>query len=214
MDTAFAIKFFGALFAVMNPFLTLPIFLAMTAGEDLKKQRLMALQIVLYSGIMCLVVAIAGNHILSFFGISINHFRVAGGMVLMGIAFSMLNGKDSTAHTGSATEKKYLSYDDNIAFYPMTFPMIVGPGTITTLILYVYQAQLASQYLGFSLVVISILAIMFLILFFASSIGRILSNKMRAIMTRIMGMLLAAIAVSMIVAGLNILMPGLAASTR
>lgn len=210
MDIVFAVKFFGALFAVMNPFLTLPIFLAMTAGEDIKKQRLVALQIVLYSAIMCFVVAIAGNHILSFFGVSINHFRVAGGMVLMGIAFSMLNGKDAMAHTGSPTEKKHLNYDDHIAFYPLTFPMIVGPGTITTLILYVYQAQLTSEYLGYSLVVLSILVIMYVILFFASSIGHILSNKMRAIMTRVMGMLLAAIAVSMIVAGLNILMPGLA----
>lgn len=209
MDTLFAMKFFGALFAIMNPFLTLPIFLAMTSEESVKKQRIIALQIVLYCGIMCVVIAFAGNHILSFFGVSIDHFRVAGGLVLMTIAFSMLNGKETSSHTGSSQEKKHLDNND-IAFYPMTFPMIVGPGTITTLVVYAYQAHHVSQYTGYAAVVLGVLAIMFAVLFFASSIGHILSNKMRIIMTRIMGMLLAAIAISMVVAGLKTLLPGLA----
>lgn len=211
MDITFAITFFGALFAIMNPFLTLPIFLAMTDGEEVKKQRVTAMQIVFYSGIMCAVIALAGNHILSFFGVSVDHFRVAGGLVLMGIAFSMLNGKETSSHTGTGSEKEHMENNsEDIAFYPMAFPMIVGPGTITSLVLYAYQAKGIEQYVSYGAVLLSVLVILFIVLFFASAIGHVLSNKMRIIMTRIMGMLLAAIAVAMIVAGLNTLMPGLA----
>lgn len=211
MDITFAVKFFGALFAIMNPFLILPIFLAITDGQETKQQRITATQIVLYCGAMCVIIAFAGNHILSFFGVSINHFRVAGGLVLMGIAFSMLNGKENASHTGGNHEKKHLeTYSDEIAFYPMAFPMIVGPGTITTLVLYAYQAKGIPQYVSYGAVILGVLGILFAVLFFASDIGHVLSAKMRIIITRIMGMLLAAIAVSMIVAGLNTLMPGLA----
>lgn len=210
MDTTFAMTFFGALFAIMNPFLTLPIFLSMTAEETIQKQRVIATQIVIYSSVMCMVIAFAGNPILSFFSISIDHFRVAGGLVLLGIAFSMLNGKESAAHMGGKQEKEHLNTDENIAFYPMTFPMIVGPGTITTLILYIHEAHQVSQYIAYGGVLLSVFVIMFLVLFFASDIGHVLSNKIRIIMTRIMGMLLASIAISMVVTGLNILMPGLA----
>ncbi len=214
MDMMFAAKFMGTLFAIMNPFINLPIFLAMTTGQSLSDQRAIAVQVLTYTSIMCVVIAVAGNAIIGFFGISINSFRIAGGLVLLGIAFSMLNGHPITAHERGDHEKTAESTpaedaENSIAFYPMTFPLIVGPGTIATLIIYAGQVRGAPDYVAFALVLIALLVALFVVLYFASAIGKLLSARMRVVMTRLMGMILAAIAVSMVVEGLKILLPGL-----
>lgn len=216
MDTAFAAKFFGALFAIMNPFINLPIFLALTTGKTVAQQRSMAVMILIYTTVMCIIISAAGNGIIGFFGVTIDSFRVAGGLVLLGIALSMLNGQPITAHERGTHEKKAedgadgMRDDDNIVFYPMTFPMIVGPGTIATLILYSAQARTPAQYVSFGVVLTAILLALFIVLFFAASIGKLLSARMRVIMTRLMGMILAAIAVEMILDGAKAMLPGLA----
>ncbi|MCA8880515.1 MAG: MarC family protein [Rhodobacteraceae bacterium] len=210
MDTAFLIKFFGALFAIMNPFVNLPIFLSLTAGRSPGEMRATALSVAFFSAIMCVVVAVAGTQILTFFGVSVDDFRLAGGLVLLLIALGMLNGHDSTAHTGTAKEQEHHAELDNVAFYPITFPMIVGPGTIATLVVFRGQLTTQGQHLAYWAALAAILAILGVVLFSASSIGRHMSQTLRVIMTRLMGMILAAIAAEMIVGGLKALLPGLA----
>ncbi|CUH75444.1 inner membrane protein [Tritonibacter multivorans] len=210
MNTDFAIAMFGALFAVMNPFVNLPIFLSLTAGADRGAQRKTAVMILIYTAITCAVVAAAGSAILSFFDISVDAFRVAGGLVLMQIGLHMLNGNDSSAHHGTKTEQADHPAVENIAFYPMTFPMLVGPGTMTTLILFAHKAKDTLDWIAYGLCVGAVIGALGLVLFFAGDIGRLLTATMRTIMTRIMGMILMAIAVGMVVAGLKALLPGLA----
>ncbi|MVT64940.1 NAAT family transporter [Bradyrhizobium pachyrhizi] len=213
MDLAFATKFLGALFAIMNPFINLPIFLAITSDETVDKRRVTARHVVLYTAIMCFIISMAGASILSFFGISTDAFRVAGGIVLLGIALSMLNGQPITGHERGEHEKQAEAASngdgDSAAFYPMTFPMIVGPGTIATLIVYAAQAHEAAQIVSFVIVLCATLTALLVVLYVSSSIGRLLSAKIRVVMTRLMGMILAAIAVEMILAGTKALMPGL-----
>lgn len=96
-----------------------------------------------------------------------------------------------------------------MAFYPLTFPMMVGPGTITTIIVLTGRADGLTGYLSVGLAAVVVLALLLLVLWFAPTIGEHLSGTMRTIMTRLMGMILAAIAVEMIVAGLTQLLPGL-----
>ncbi|MGB6009048.1 MarC family protein [Castellaniella sp.] len=217
MDIAYATKFLGALFAIMNPFITLPLFLALTAQKSVAEQRNLAVAILGYTAVMCVVIALAGSHIISFFGVSLDSFRVAGGMVLIGIALSMLNGQPITSHERATQEKSANTAaaaaegtDDNPAFYPLTFPMIIGPGTIATLIIYSAQARDSARIVSFSVVLLAVLAALFAVLYFAASIGRLLSTKMRVIMARIMGIILAAIAVEMVFAGAKAMLPGLA----
>lgn len=217
MDIAYATKFLGALFAIMNPFITLPLFLALTAQKSVAEQRSLAVAILGYTTVMCIVIALAGSHIIDFFGVSLDSFRVAGGMVLIGIAMSMLNGQPITSHERATQEKSAntaaavaAGTDDNPAFYPLTFPMIVGPGTIATLIIYSAQAQSTARYLSFGIVLAAVLTALFFVLYFATSIGRLLSTKMRVIMARVMGIILASIAIEMLFAGLRALLPGLA----
>ncbi|MCT8160941.1 MarC family protein [Pseudoruegeria sp. SHC-113] len=210
MSETFFISMFGALFAVMNPFVNLPIFLGLTEGESVAAQRRAAVQIALYTAIMCAVVAVAGAAILKFFGISVDAFRLAGGLVLGQIGLNMLNGSSSHSHHGTLSEQKEQAEVENIAFFPMTFPMLVGPGTITTLILFSDKADSLQNAVAYALVVAVVIGLLAGTFWFAGSIGKHMTVTMRVIMSRIMGMILMAIAAGMITEGLKVLLPGLA----
>ncbi len=211
MDPAFGIKFLGALFAIMNPLVSLPIFLSLTQDLSLAEQRRTALQVTLYATVMCAVIAIAGLQILGFFGISVNDFRVAGGLVLAGIALNMLSGGGNPAHEGSGSEQQHQQSVTDIAFYPMTFPMVVGPGTITTLVVFLQDVRTPGDYAIYAAVVAAVLVALLVVLYFAGAIGAHLSKTLRIIMQRLMGMILLAIAVEMLVDGLKALLPALGA---
>ena len=210
MDYAELTKAFGAFFAIMNPFVNLPIFLALTTGFTVAQQRTLAMKITFFSAIMCTVILFAGQQIIGFFGITVDQFRIAGGVVLAHIAWSMLNGDTVASHHGSDKEQDHMADLSRLAFYPITFPMIVGPGTIATLIIYAGHAKVVSGLIAVGGVVAVILAMLFVVLFFASFFGKVLSDTMRVIMTRLMGMILLAIAVEMIIAGTKAVLPGLA----
>ncbi len=205
MDEALLVKMFGAFFAIMNPFVNLPIFLSMTTDYTVKEQRSLALKVTCFSAVMCLVILFAGQKIIGFFGISVDDFRIAGGLVLAHISWSMLNGAESSSHHGTKDEQKAVKDLNGLAFYPITFPMIVGPGTIATIIIYSGHATGVSNFLTIATVLAIILLILFVVLFFASIFGKILTATMRVIMTRLMGMILLAIAVEMISAGIKAL---------
>ena len=105
MEKAELIKAFGAFFAIMNPFVNLPIFLSLTTGFTVAQQRALAVKIALFSAIICAAILLAGQAIIGFFGITIDQFRIAGGLVLAHIAWSMLNGSEAASHHGTAAEK-------------------------------------------------------------------------------------------------------------
>lgn len=210
MDNTELIKIFGAFFAIMNPFINLPIFLGLTSGLSVGQQRTLAVKIAIFSFFMCAVILFSGQSILAFFGITIDQFRIAGGVVLAQIAWSMLNGSEISVHHGSQKEKTQMQSLSSLAFYPITFPMIVGPGTIATLIIYANHAHSLGQELVVGAIVSVILIMLFAALFFAAAIGQLLSENMRVITTRLMGMILLAISIDMIVSGLRVVLPGLA----
>lgn len=210
MHASFGFTFFGALFAIMNPLVTLPLFLSLTASQSPADQRRTALAVTLYAAVMCAVVALAGQMILDFFGIGVDDFRVAGGLVLAGIALNMLSGAGNPAHEGSRAEAAHAQSVSSVAFYPLTFPMVVGPGTITTVLVFAQQASTPTQNVAYALVVTAMLALLGLVLWFAPVIGMHLSATLRVIMSRLMGMILLAISVAMMAAGIRALFPGLA----
>jgi multiple antibiotic resistance protein len=156
------------------------------------------------------VIFFTGQKVISFFGITIDEFRIAGGLVLAQIAWSMLNGSNVASHHGSESEKDHLTQMDAMAFYPLAFPMAVGPGTIATTIVYTGQAKSVAELATIGVIILAVILMMFLVLYFASFFGKALSETMRTIMTRIMGMILLAIAVEMTSTGLKAVLPGLA----
>lgn len=210
MDNEFLIRVVGGLFAIMNPFTNLPVFLSLVGGENAMAIRRAALNVTGLTAIMCAVVALGGDAVLKFFGIGIDDFRVAGGLVVLLIGLGMLNGHAVAAHHGTEKERAALSDLTQIAFYPMTFPILVGPGTITTILLFQGQATTEEQRLAVWLALAGVIVLIGVVFSLAGWIGKLMSETLRAIMTRLMGMILAAIAVEMIADGLKVLWPGLA----
>lgn len=207
------VKALGGIFAIMNPFVALPMFLALTQDYSLQRQRSSAVRVVVYSAILSSAILLGGAVVLEFFGVSVSDFRIAGGIVLMMISLGMLNGTGSSAHSGTDAEQEHHEAQaaaSDISFYPMAFPMMVGPGTITTIIVLAGSSSGAGGLLEVGLALAIVLAALLLVLWFAPTIGKHMSMTLRTIMTRLMGMILAAIAVEMVVAGLGVALPGLA----
>ena len=209
MDSVLFIKALGAFFAIMNPFQTLPVFLALTDGQSPQDQRRTGMRVVFFSAIIVAVVLVAGNAILKFFGVGVDEFRVAGGIVLMTVALGMLNGA-APSHAGTADEQAQQARQDDPAFYPIAFPMEVGPGAITTLIVFAGQVHSLSEGIAVGAAIVIVMAILAVVLWFGGNIGKHMSQTLRTIMTRLMGMIVAAIAVELVVVGLTNLFPGLA----
>lgn len=210
MESTLAVGFFGALFAIMNPVTNLPVFLSVTQDLSAAEQRKIAVKTVIYCLILGGAFALVGSQALGLFGISVNHLRVAGGLVVMMIGLNMLNGHESTSHHGTKGEKDAYPEADTVAFYPLAFPILVGPGTITTLILYAHQIKKPIEALVYAGVFLAVVGLLLITFWNAAWLAQRLSDTARVIMSRFMGMILAAIAVSMIADGLKALLPGLA----
>ncbi|PIE11201.1 MAG: antibiotic resistance protein MarC [Rhodobacterales bacterium] len=210
MDHLTLMKVFGAFFAIMNPFVNLPLFLALTSGFSAAQQRSLAIRVVALSAVVSLVILVAGHQIITFFGIGVDQFRIAGGLVLSHIAWNMLNGEESPSHHGSPSEKAEMPDLSALAFYPITFPMIVGPGTIATLIIYAGHAKGLPDLMQIGGALAAVLATLLAVLWFSPLFSRVLSTTLRVIISRLMGMILLAIGVEMIFAGIKAVLPGLA----
>ncbi|WP_299986509.1 MarC family protein [uncultured Ruegeria sp.] len=210
MDTTLAVGFFGALFAIMNPITNLPVFLSVTQDLSTADQRKVAIKTALYCLILGGAFAAIGSQALGLFGISVDDLRVAGGLVVLMIGLNMLNGNESSSHHGTDGEKKSYPAPETVAFYPLAFPILVGPGTITTLILYAHHIKTPTEAIGYAAVFLFVVALLLVTFWNASALAKRLSANARVIMSRFMGMILAAIAISMIADGLKALLPGLA----
>ncbi|WP_170603792.1 MarC family protein [Ruegeria arenilitoris] len=210
MDTTLAVGFFGALFAIMNPVTNLPVYLSVTDGLQPAEQRKVAIKTITCCLVLGGTFAAIGNQALGLFGISVDDLRVAGGLVVLMIGLNMLNGTQSTSHHGTEGERQSYPEPETVAFYPLAFPILVGPGTITTLILYAHHIKNATDIIVYASVFLIVLLLLFVTFWNASTLAKHLSVHARVIMSRFMGMILSAIAIGMIAAGLKVLLPGLA----
>lgn len=210
METTLAVGFFGALFAIMNPITNLPVFLSVTQNLPPADQRKVALKTALYCIVLGSAFASVGSQALGLFGISVDHLRVAGGLVVLMIGLNMLNGNESSSHHGTDGEKQSYPEPETVAFYPLAFPILVGPGTITTLILYAHHIKTPVEAIAYAGVFLTVVALLLVTFWNAAWLAERLSDNARVIMSRFMGMILSAIAISMIADGLKALLPGLA----
>lgn len=209
LDLAFAVKVFAALFAIMNPIANIPIFLSLTEGSSDTDRRRIAATVLVGVTVGCVISAVAGSAILSAFGLTVNDFRLAGGLLVLLIALSMVHGSASAQHRPSDKEIGQPSDAQDIAIYPLTIPLLVGPGTIATLIVFGNTALADREILGLAVGLAIFLALLAASLFAAPYLARFLSAKVTAIAQRLMGMILAAIAMQMIVASLQAAFKGI-----
>lgn len=208
-EIQFAIKVFAALFAIMNPIANIPIFLSLTEGRSDAERRRIASVAILGVVVASLVSVFAGQAILMIFGLTIDDFRLAGGLIVLLIALAMLHGSPSSQHQPDPGETSK-NARDSVAVYPLTIPLLVGPGTISTLIVFGHTASLQDTQIGLGVGLFAIISVLAVALCSAPLIGHYLSAGVSAVTKRLMGMILAAIAVEMIVTSLRASFKGLA----
>lgn len=193
-----AINAFTTLFVIIDPIGTAPIFLALTAGMAAPARRRVAVRGMLVGSGILTVFALAGDAVLSFVGISMPAFRVAGGILLFLTALDMLFEKRTERR-----EKRAEDTDTDPSVFPLALPLIAGPGAITTIILLMDQHtgdwRGQATVLG---VMFSVLMLTFALLLLSGLLERLLRRTGTIVVTRVLGMLLAALAVQFVFDGL------------
>lgn len=203
------LKIFIALLAVVDPLGTMPIIVAMTARDKAPELKAIARTVVLSVTTVLLVALYIGQEVLIFFGISINSFRVSGGILLMLMSLSMLEGKISET-VRNEEEAKEGKTKETIAVVPLSIPLLAGPGAISTVILYAQKGSGINHYLLISLDIIAVTTILWCVLRATPWLTRHLSRTGINVVIRLMGLILLALAVEFIAGGLKGLFPVLA----
>jgi multiple antibiotic resistance protein len=209
LEWGYLFKIGIALFAIVNPIGSVPIFISATDGWRNQDRRRVAKTVAFTVFLVLAVSAVLGDKILAFFSISIPSFQVGGGILLMLIAISMMHGKLSEARQ---TKEEAIAVADRhaIAIVPLSIPLLAGPGAISSMII---AAQQNPNLLSQATLMIPI-AVICLMIWAALSLSTNIAARMGTIginvVTRLMGLILAAMAVEFIANGLQGLFPRLA----
>lgn len=201
-------RMFVGLLAIVSPIGVVPLYLSFT--ENIKRRRSAVARTTAFSvALIFTVTMLLGQTLLSFFSISVDAFRVAGGILLMSIAFGMLQAKiNRTGHTPEEDEDAVDSA--SVAVVPLAMPLLAGPGAMSTIILFSNQLQGPMDYAALFIACQLVALLIWAILHFAPQIGDRMSQTSMNVTTRVMGLILAAMSVEFIVGGLRNLLPGLA----
>lgn len=191
----------SALFFVVDPIGVLPIFVSITPGDPPQKRRAMAQKATLVAGGLLLAFALAGGALFKLLGVTLPAFKVAGGVALLLNGIDMLRGHAATPMKTSAAERAEGVARDDVAVFPLAMPLLAGPGAIATVMVMMGRA---SGPIGIGGVVFAIVATMFasyLILRTAEYTDKWMSTTAKTIIVRVMGLLLAGIAVQFMLEG-------------
>lgn len=197
--TGLFLKFAAALVAMINPLYGIPIFLGMTKGYSAQERRRTAHIIAATVFIAATIATVIGEEILQFFGIGVPAFQIGGGIIVLLVGLSMLQDT-SSAGDRKAREAGEQSNRD-IAVVPLSIPLTIGPGSFATIILFAHLLSDGSELVTMIPVIFLITVLVWLGLLFADPISRLLGNTSISIITRIMAIILVAVAVEMTLNG-------------
>ena len=189
-------------FVIIDPPGCAPIFASLTQGATPAQRRMMAIRSVLIASGILLFFGLFGEDLLSALGVSLDAFRIAGGIMLFLIALEMVFEKRTERRESRAQEINATPEIEDISVFPMAIPMIAGPGSIASLMLLMSR----SDGLDESLIVLGALAAILLLtmvtLLLAGPLMRLLGHKVEAMITRILGVILAALAAQFVIDGI------------
>lgn len=208
MGEAALITFIAALFSIMNPIGGVGIFAGMTADRDDADAKRTAWTCALACAIAMLIVCWTGSAMLDFFGISVNELRAAGGIIVLLIGLNMLFNKEE--HRQTPSEAQEAQTRKSIAVVPLAIPIVAGPGTLATVIIAAERHSGIMAKVDLSIAIIGLSAFTGLLFAYSKPIANWLGENGMAVVTRVMGMILAAIAMGMLVSGLKGMIPALA----
>jgi multiple antibiotic resistance protein len=202
------IEIFTAIIVIVDPLGLLPIFISITADETERERARTAKVAVIFAAIVMIVGSLVGGPLLRLFGISIASFRVAGGLLILILALAMLNAKISPSKQAPEEAREAVE-KENVAVVPLAVPLLAGPAALSTIIVYSQSTPGwgIKLFLIFSIIVVAFIT--WIMLRLSNVISRKLGQTGLNNVTRLMGLILAAIAVEFITGGLGQLFPGL-----
>lgn len=197
--------YFASIFSIVNPFAAIPVYLGVTADTPTEIRRRIPRKTAIASTVILLVAYGAGESLLAFFSISIASLRVAGGILIFAMAWSMLQAKQSRQKQ-TPEEAEEATQRESLAVVPLAMPLLAGPGAISVTILWATRSGDGGHVPAIAAVVAVALSI-WIILGLATPISRLLGQTGMNVATRFMGLILAAVAVEFITGGLLELFP-------
>ena len=195
---------FTTLFVVIDPLALLPVMLSLTPGMAPAARRRMALKGTLLATLILLAFALVGEGLLGVLGISLPAFRTAGGLMLLLIALEMVFERRTERRIRSADELKTVGDPDDLSVFPLAVPLLAGPGAITSVILLMarYEGDLVAQ-AAVIIVLLGVMASCVLIFALIEPLARLLGATMTHVVSRLLGILLGALAVQYVFDGLR-----------
>ncbi|MCB0495464.1 MAG: NAAT family transporter [Cyclobacteriaceae bacterium] len=196
----FGLLTFTSFFTLINPLGTMPIFMTMTAELSEKQRAQTARKASIVAFLTVLFFAFSGQLLFNFFGISVNSFRMVGGVIFFLMGMDMLQARLNKV---KVKESEVKSYVNDISITPLAIPMICGPGAITNAIVLMEDAQSVAQKATLLLVVFLVLLLTYIILYSSSRIIKLLGETGNNVMMRLMGLIVMVIAVEFFFSGLK-----------
>ena len=202
------LAFIVSVFALMNPLAAVPIYLGLTADMEPDALRRIPFKTALAAFVIMVIAFIAGETILLMFSVSIPALRIAGGIVILSMGWSMLQARISRTRQTSE-EAKEASNRDSIAVIPMAIPVTAGPGAISLMVVAASYPNAIEGRIAIILAVLFVCILLWLFLKSARTISSVLGRTGMNIVTRIMGLLMLAVGVEYMARGLGEMFPGL-----
>jgi len=198
------LDFFIALFALLNPFLAIPLFLGLTSDYSPGQRQRTALVTAFTIFLALIVAALVGDQLLGLFGVHTPSFKIAGGLIVLTIALGMLkDSKNDEARAEEVIETRAERAGKNIAIYPLAIPLLAGPGVFVTTIVFSSRVDGLGDFNTFILAILAIVLINWLAMASTQKVARFISETAINIVTKVLGILLAAVSVEMILAGVD-----------
>jgi len=196
------IYLFAALFSVLNPIGTVPIFVGLTQHDSQKERSRISLWTAINVFIILLVSYFIGQYVLTFFGISIDALRIAGGIVIVNSGFSLLSGKFNKKRGINKKIENEAQQRNDIALTPLAIPMLAGPGSMSLLIAFYQEHHEIQEIIISSLAILAIAVAIFVILKSAHYLARILGASGIVAISRIVGFIVISIGIQYIVSSI------------
>jgi multiple antibiotic resistance protein len=197
------IKFFVVFFVVVDPISLMPLFAGLTEGAAGPYAKKMACKGALIALSICVLFALGGAKFLDIMGISLSAFRIAGGTLLFLIALEMVFGRTSGTKSTNDEEKEAKTRED-ISVFPLAFPFIAGPGALATILLTAGELRSSPLlFAGFLAVVTLVMVLCWVLMLATPQLMRVLGVTGASVMSRLSGVILAALAVQFIIDGIR-----------
>ena len=198
------VKFFVVLLVVVEPLSLLPVLAGLTEGADESYRRRMSLKAVGISAVVCLVFAAGGSALLALLGISVHAFKVGGGILLFLLAIEMVFARPSGARSITPGEDAEAHHRGDISVFPLAFPLIAGPGALAVILLAFAGVPPASlQFAAQIVVIMLVLAITLTLMLMTGPVMRVVGVTGGAVLGRLLGVLLAALAAQFVMDGIR-----------